>query len=387
MKIINFILLTLFKNRFIRNYRKDCKEKIGHALLYYKTDPLILRSLARTYSHTNYWEIVEIVRILNKLGFWVDILDRDIAENDVDKIENKYDLFIGIGAGNSGKYYANLAKKLTKAKKIFYALGPEPELSNQLILDRYEYFHQRHPDLKVDLRRMITKINIDESMRYTDAIFCGGSKFSTDSYAKFKKAFYKFYCPSSPNISFDLSHLGKASRNKYVYIGGNGNIVKGLDIIIETFAGMPEYELHICAPESEKDFNEIYMPIIKNSPNIKFHGFIEVGGQLFNKITSECGYAILLSCSEGVANSLITCMKRGLVPIANNESGIDNLEKFGYTINSIEIKLLQERIREISKITHEEFIKKSQEAYFESFNYSQARFSENFEKSIINVMS
>ena len=160
-------LANLLKRKIIKDYRKDCHKKLGHVLLYYKTSPFVF-SFFDQYTHTNNWEVLAIVKILNKLGFWVDVLDRDIDLADVKKIEDKYDLFIGLGAGNSGKYFANLAGKLTKAKKIFYAAGPEPELSNQLVLDRYKYFKIRHPGSDVKLRRMITEVDIEKAMANTE---------------------------------------------------------------------------------------------------------------------------------------------------------------------------------------------------------------------------
>jgi hypothetical protein len=380
-------LLKLLRPKVVRNYRKYCRRKIGHALLYYKTDPFVASFVAREYTHTNNWEILEMTRILNRLGFWVDVYGREITSKDVEQIKDKYDIFIGIGAGNSGKHYADIAQKLSRAKKILLALGPEPQKSNELIKERYDYFFKRHPKASVTVRRMITEVDMEEAARHTDAFFLGGSTFTKDTYAKFRKPFYKFYCSSSPEIEASYDQFLRRDRRKFVYFGGNGNIVKGLDIVIDAFLGLPELELYICAPDWEKDFNQVYRESLKNAKNIHFLGFIRVAGKTFNKITSESGSVIFLSCSEGAANSVVACMKRGLVPIVNYASGIDDVEKFGILVDEVSVENVRKMALEASQMSEEAFLQKSLLSYFRSFEYSQARFSENFERALLEVLS
>jgi len=378
------ILRPVFHKKLIRNYRKNCISRQGYALLYAKTDPFLYRSIVREYAHTNNWEFLEIARILNRLGFWVDIVDRTVSLGDI-RFEDTYDVFIGIGAGNSGKYYPDIASQLKRAAKVFYAAGPEPTLSNELIYKRYAYFYERHPDKKVELRRTIDKVDIQRSMELTDAIFCIGNEFAINTYAKFAKPIYRI-CPStSPRITTDLVCLEQKSPKKFLYFGGNGNIVKGLDLVIEVFAGLPDLELYICAPENEGDFNEAYKELLTQCPNIHFLGFIRIGGKVFNEITSQCGYIIFPSCSEGIATSVVTCMRRGLIPVVTRESGID-VRDFGYLIEDVRIEKLQALIQRISEVKGDELYRRSVQSYLNSFAYTQSRFSESFEKALIDVL-
>lgn len=384
--MIKRIFRKLFRKQIVKNYHKFCpKDRAGYALLYYKTDPLVFKSLADDFSHTNHLEIIEMVKIFNKLGFWVDIIDRTI---DIDKLilEDKYVIFLGIGAGNSGKYYYNIASMVPSAIKIFYALGPEPKLSNRLIEKRYGYFFERHPEAKMERRRVIDDMDMVKIMDHTDIIFSGGGSFSMNSYKGFNKEIFRFYCPISPSISMDISQFKNRSQKKFLYFGGNGNIVKGLDLVIEAFAGLGELELYICAPDWEKDFNAFYKRMLDRSKNIHFLGFIKVGGELFNRLTSLCGYVIFLSCSEGAANSAVVCMRRGLVPILTPESGIDHAEDSGYLIQNIRIQDLQTKIKQISESSKNEFMQKSVNSYFNSFQHTLFNFSEKFEKIIIKIL-
>jgi glycosyltransferase involved in cell wall biosynthesis len=187
-------------------------------------------------------------------------------------------------------------------------------------------------------------------------------------------------------MTINMDSLCSRDQGKFLYFGGNGNIVKGLDLVIEAFSELPEVELYICAPKNEEDFNAAYQDILARSKNIHFLGFIKVGGDTFNRVTSECGYVIFPSCSEGTASSVVTCMRRGLIPIVTYESGID-LDDFGYLIEDIHIEALKSRIKNISKEHRKDFNSRSIKTYFNSFNYTQAKFSEIFEKAIIHVLT
>jgi len=382
-RLRRFLTLKFFKNTFLRDYRAQGSKKTGHALLYYKTDPFVFPDLTLQYEHTNDWEVVEIAQILNRMGYWVDIVDRDIDMNTFN-VEDKYDIFIGLGAGNSGKYFAEIGRHLTKAIRIFLAAGPDPDLSNDLILKRYAYFRQRHPGKDLLLRRMIDKVDMTKAMAVTDAIFAIGNHFSLQSYQKYNKMIYAIYPSTSPNLSADNNQLTKRDSHKFLYFGGSGNVVKGLDLLLEVFQDLPQHELYICAPKEETDFMDFYKDTLRLK-NIHFLGFITVGGKLFNQVTSKCGYFVLPSCSEGIATSGVTCMRRGLIPITTCESGID-LGDFGFLIKDIEISSLKKLIQHASQISHEEFTRRSVQTYQNSQRYTQLSFSRQFEASLSQVL-
>src|SRR3989338_8594059 len=143
LKFFKAGLRKVLRRKFIWGFDKYCSKKEGRALIYYKTDYFALGGILEDRSHVNEWESYEIAVILNKLGFVVDIADRTILKNDVDRIEDKYDFFIGIGAGDSGKHFIDIAKKVPSATRVLFALGPEPDLSNKITKARHELFLTR----------------------------------------------------------------------------------------------------------------------------------------------------------------------------------------------------------------------------------------------------
>jgi glycosyltransferase involved in cell wall biosynthesis len=379
----NIFRYKFIDNKIIRNFDEFCEKKIGHALLYYVGRPFIFKKNMDNYTHTNQWEVVEIAKILNELGFWVDIVDRDV---DIDKFhpEDKYDIFIGIGSGNSGRHYPEIASQVQSATKIFYATGMNPDIRNKYVLKRHDLFSKRNNGIKLKLRRIADKVDMESAMRHTDAIFSTGNQTTMETYARYKKPMFRIYPSTSPKIRFDTTNLKEGDKKKFLYFGGNGNLVKGLDLVIEAFSELPDLNLYICAPE-EDDFFEHYSDLISKSKNIHFLGFIKVAGKKFNDITSKSGYVILPSASEAPGTSVTTCMRRGLIPIVTRECGLD-VGDFGFLIEDIEIDALKKQILEISEMPDRDFKERSTKTYMESFKYTQQSFSDSFRAALLNLI-
>lgn len=384
--LLKNILRKVFRKKIIRDFNKYCTHCSGRALLYYKTDYYALGGILEDRSHTNEWESYEIAKVLNQLGYLVDIVDRTISKNDINKIDDVYDVFFGIGAGDSGKYFVDIAKKLPKAKKILYALGPEPSLSNRITKARHDFFLTRHPGSDIVVRRLIKEVDIDESMKFVDAIITNCNDWGIDGYKKFEKPIERVWLSSFHTLRTTLKEIIEKDQKKFLYFGGNGNITKGLDLVIETFAKLPHLELYIGAPKTEEDFNAVMNPLLDKAPNIKFIGFMDVKSEQFAEISSKCAYVILPSSSEGCATSVTTCMRRGLVPIVTEEAGVD-IGNFGYLLKSIEVGDLVEQISEISKIDNKEYVRRSVLSYIESQKYTQSHFSHTLEKALLTILS
>jgi hypothetical protein len=104
------------------------------------------------------------------MGYIVDVIDRTATRFN---LEDKYSLFIGIGVGDSGQHYPDIAKQIPSAFKILYALGPEPEQSNYWVESRYLSYVFRHGVGLGKMRRTIDKVNMGEVMKYTDFVELG----------------------------------------------------------------------------------------------------------------------------------------------------------------------------------------------------------------------
>jgi len=217
------------------------------AALYYKTEPFVT-DISR-YTHTNNWEILCCVEILNNLGYVVDVIDRD---NSSWISKKKYDLFLGLGVGNSGKNFVRYAKESGADKKILLSMGPQPDISNELVVDRYKQFNKRC-NMNAPTMRTVSDVIGDKFLDIIDsttAIFNIGEKEneSYKSYQKYGKKIYSFYPAISPAVSYNEEWLTTRKRNSFLCFAGNGLICKGVDILVESFLKNEHLDLNICGP-------------------------------------------------------------------------------------------------------------------------------------------
>lgn len=381
------IIFKLARRKFVRNFDCFSNKKNGKVLLYNKTEEYYLKGMFQDHSHPNNWESYEMGKIFNKLGYVVDVIDRTADLDDIKKIKDEYDLFLGLGAGDSGQYFSDIAERVPRAKKVLYAMGPEPDLSNKITKARHDYFRKRHPNIPVRDRRLICNVDTKRLYENVDEIITIGNEFSLGSYAHLGKPIHKVYLSTYHGLFINIEDLAKKDKKKFLYFGGNGNITKGLDLVLEVFSKHGELELLIGAPNSEEDFNAFADPIISSSPNIKRLGFVDVAGDLFSEVTENCGYVIMPSSSEGCATSVTTCMRRGLVPVVTRESGIEWVEKFGYLIPDGTIESVEKTVIQIANTSQEEFKEKVHETYRESFKYTTESFARSFEDIIKKIMT
>lgn len=380
------LIHKIARKKIIIGFDKYCVNKIGRVLLYHKTDPFIFGGSLIDFSHTNNWEIYEIAKIFNRLGYVVDIIDRSIELEDLKIIKDEYVIFLGLGAGDSGKYFSDIAEKVPGAIKILYAMGTEPNLSNKIMLARHDYFRSRHPDISIRNRRLINFVNSEKLYKNTDVIMTLGNDFTAGSYNYLNKPVYLVNISTYSGLSMSVSDFSTKKANKFIYFGGNGNIRKGLDLVLEVFAKHPELTLYVGAPKTELDFNVFANDLIKRANNIHWLGFIDVTGKLFKEITKDCGYVILPSSSEGCATSVVTCMRRGCVPVVTKETGIPNLDNFGYLIPQGTLESVDDVVTRVANISPVELKEKIFKTYYESFLYTQAQFSASFEKNILSII-
>lgn len=341
----------------------------------------------RDYRHTNLWEIVEIVRILNRYGYVVDVVDRD-AKHFVP--EDVYDLFLGLGAGHSGKRFSQYAKKMPRANKILIAAGPEPRLSNKLVQAQYARFNSRHR-CEIAAMRLTEGIDFESFAKDTDYFMPIGEHHTVcpQSYMALGKPVLNYLPSTSPAIQFLPEWLKTRSRRAFLCFAGDGFICKGVDIVVDAFADMPDAEVYICGPRSEPGFFEVLEGKLAASPNIRYEGFIKIGGPRFDKLAAHCAYVVFPSSAEGCATSIATVMRAGLLPIVTRETGID-VGKFGFYIDGEKENLVDETMsacRKAIEMSDVEYQQRVWDCLKDSCKYTQASFTESFEKAILTVLS
>ena len=375
------------KEVFITGLNSGLKNLPHRALLYFKTDPFVCPDLVNKYKHPNVWEVTEIVAILNRFGFEVDLIDRsadDFLPDDV------YELFVGLGSGGSGRHFGKYAKRLPRAVKILYATARNPLHGDQLTKERYQRFAER-TKIQATPMRLRSEINIDEFARCSDYIFCYGEKssFSYQSYERYGKPMFSIMQGISPKVRFSPAWLNTRKRNRFICFSGDGFIWKGVDLVVEAFLKVPECDLVICGPDSDKAFFDAYGKAIAESPNIRYEGFLDVGGERFEELCAQCSFVIFCGFSEGCATSVTTMLGAGMVPVLSAGTGV-NVGEFGFSIvgeeDSIMIDDMVKTVRNVSTMDHDEYVWRVLRTLEDSSKYTQASLTQSFSKALLSVM-
>lgn len=371
----------------------DCFSKTGklskRALLYYKTDSFYSSYLAEKSVHTNDAEILYMINELDKMGFIVDLADRQAKKEQLSDLKKfEYDVVISNCAGNSSPYHHLLADELKYKSLIAYAMGPDPKLSVEKVKARHADF-QKRSGVEPVVRRLVNGEESEWDSRFSKStgIIVNGDTFSADSYKRHNRPIY--YVPStiSEHLKVDESELNNKSKKTFLYFGGSGLICKGLDIVLDAFDGLTDLKLHVCGPPTEQDFWEYYGPVLARNPQIEYHGFVDVAGPHFKKIALESSFNIFPTAAEGCATSVLTTMKAGVIPVVNYEAGV-RIGNFGIEISEAQMQPeeLRKLVLQLSEMEDVEIAKRVKETYKASFEYNKDTFVDCFRKAIDQIM-
>jgi hypothetical protein len=118
------------------------------------------------------------------------------------------------------------------------------------------------------------------------------------------------------------------------------------------------------------DFLLVRIPLrlLDRNPQIRFHGFVETGGAAFSDITAAAGFQIFPGSAEGCATSVVTCMRRGVIPVTTPETGVD-LGSFGVAIDDASVDGVRRLVRRLREMDSNEFRRRIIDTYIASMDY------------------
>ncbi len=346
---------------------------IGNMLLSYRIEPFLLgpgESIPN--SHTNYWESYQIAMTFLNMGYNVDIID---FRNRTFTPEKDYSIFVS--ARTNLERIANLLNK--DCIKVAH-------------LDTAHWIFNNHASFKrgLDLQKRRNKTITIKSLRIIEsnlAIECAdfatilGNQFTESTYKYACKPIFRVPLPSCLTYPWFEGKDFDTCRKNFMWFGSSGLVHKGLDLVIEAFMGMPEYNLTICGPiQEEKEFEDIYYHALYRTPNIRTMGWVDVNSDLFKKIANDCLAVIYPSCSEGGGGSVITCMQAGLIPIVSYETGVD-VHDFGIILKSSSVDNIRETVYEISNLSDSELKQMAYKTWeFTRSNHSRECFAREYKE-------
>jgi glycosyltransferase involved in cell wall biosynthesis len=355
----------LMSQRELVTMRPGGKSK-GNVLLSYITHPFRPGKNKPDLSrHSNVWQCREMVRIWNELGYTVDVIDWD---NQDFLPARQYDFFIDI--------HSNLERlaPLINADcvKILYVTGAHWLFQNKAEYDRLLSI-QKKRGVTLYPRRLAPP---SHGMEQADRVIILGNDFTVGTFDYLKKPVYMLKNTATRVFSSLEGRDWARCRKSYLWIGSTGLALKGLDMVLEAFASLPDYSLTVCGPvDEEKDFRDAFYRELFETPNIRTIGFVETDSGQFSTLVRDCAGLVYPSSSDSQAGSVILCMHAGLIPLVSYESGVDT-GPGGTVIRDISVEKIRAAVETISALPEEELARRSQETRdYAKDNHSQDVFS------------
>lgn len=182
------------------------------------------------------------------------------------------------------------------------------------------------------------------AVSHADGIITLGDLFARATYGRFPLVI------ALNNAAYDDNRLDSASkdfwqaRTRFLFFAGHGNIHKGLDLLLEAFSDL-DAELFVCQA-LDPEFLEVYRAELTGRANIHTIGPVGMRSPRFYQLVDQCAYAILPSCSEGSAGSLVECMHQGLIPVRSRATTIS--ADCGVVIELCDIPSIKDVVRDLS---------------------------------------
>ena len=358
---------------------KSPQGKRGDVLLSYVIEPFLLkRGEMVSRAHTNNWESLQMAKTFLDLGYHVDT----IGSYNFEFIPKK-DYRVFISDRNNLERIAKLLPE--ECLKIVHLDTAHWLFNNQASSKR---------SLDLQSRKGVT---IPNSMRLqTPNLAIEHADYATTLGNEFTMSTYRYANKPMIHIPISTCALHQWSENKdyeacrknFLWFGSAGMVHRGVDLLLEAFAEMPEYHLTICGPvENETHFVKAYARELYGSPNIHLAGWVDIDSDTFKEIAHRCGCLIYPTCAEGGGGSVITCMHAGIVPIVSYESSVDVHDEYGVLLKTCSINEIQDAVRTAAKFPAAKLKSMSRKSWaFTRANHTRERFAEEYRKAILNIM-
>lgn len=307
----------------------------GAVLLSYTTLPFV--SPHTLNGHSNRWECMEIARIWKDAGFEIDIIDHSNKS-----FRPKKPYLYCIDTQDSLDYLSHLLSK--QCIKIFHIASAHWKFQNDAESQRLKDIENKK-GIKLSPRRLLPP---SKNIEIADVVTMLGNDFTASTYAFAGKKIIRIPISTTRTFSSPENKDFEKARKNFIWLGGAGMAHKGLDLVLEAFVGMPEFNLTVFGKKDE-DFAKAYEKELFKTPNIVFGGHIDLSSDAFKKVIDSSIAIIFPSASEGGGGSVIECMHAGLIPIVSYEASVD-VDAFGVALRENTVSEIQKEVRALSSL-------------------------------------
>ncbi|OYD95958.1 glycosyl transferase family 1 [Nostoc sp. 'Peltigera membranacea cyanobiont' 213] len=358
-------------------YLKPKQPSKGNVLLSYRIEPFLLKpGQPMPNDHTWYWEVWQIAQTFLDLGYNVDVIQ---FHNDKFVPQKHYAFFIDIRHRMEA-----LAPKLNKdCIKIFHVDIANMVFRNAAECNRLLEVQQRKGVTLKPQRFEVPNLGIE----YADCAIVLGNDFTTDTFKYANKPMYRIPISSPVVYPYPDKKDFEAVRKRFLWFGGSALVLKGLDLVLDAFAQMPEYHLTVCGPVSnDKEFEQAFYKELYETPNIHTYGWIDVSSPDFIEVTNNCLGLVYPSVSEGQSGAVISCLQAGLIPILSYESGVD-VHDFGVIFDNLSLEEIKAKVISISNLPVEDLKFMSRQAWeYARANHTKDKFAQVYRNVVEQII-
>ncbi len=309
----------------------------GRAVLSYIVDPLLPGAPAPGNTHTHFWESLQIASALAEHGLRVDAVH---WTNQSFLPDPGTDVLIDVRT-NLERWvdHAQRALKVAHLDTCHYRFNNDAQAERHRALTARRGVTLRPVKLMPENRVIET----------CDVATYLGNDVTRNTYAFAGKEMHRIPV-SVPETYDELDRNWDAARRRFLWFGSGGLVHKGLDLVLEAFAELPELHLTVCGPISaERDFDRHYRRELYGLPNVETLGWVDTGSPQFVELARRTGFLLYPSCAEGGGASVLTCMHAGIVPVLTPEASVDLASERGVLLDDVRPDALRERARALAE--------------------------------------
>jgi glycosyltransferase involved in cell wall biosynthesis len=299
----------------------------GLVVLSYLREPLTGAAENGARGHTNWQECRVIAEAWREQGFRVEA----VAHHDRGYVPPaQADFVVDLGV-NLGRWAAGLPPQCCK---ILHATGAHWRTQNAAEETRLRNLLVRRGVQLQPRRQNLPNCGIESA----DLASVLGNEFTIDSFRFAGKPLHRIPISSAYEYAWSEDRDWEATRRNFLWIGSYGMVHKGLDLVLEAFAAMPDLHLTVCGrPDKEEDFWRSYQRELTGCPNIHFEGWVDLASARFANLRRTHGAVVCASASEGGGGAVIHAMHAGLVPVVTPGASVDT-GAFGEVIRGDQVE-------------------------------------------------
>jgi glycosyltransferase involved in cell wall biosynthesis len=385
------ILASEFKNFLVKMPKEMAKLErkfvscspntapVGDVLLCYENRAFLLKpGDPFPIDHTNRWESLQIARTFLDLGYCVDVINE---QNEYFVPTKNYSFFIG-NRINFDRISSLLNKECIKILHVDTAHW----LFNNLAEYRRLDLLQKRRGFTLATERYLTPNFAIERADYATVL---GNDFTMSTYRYANKPLFRVPISSPSLYPWQEDKDFDGVRNHFLWFGSSGFVHKGLDLVLEAFAQMPNYHLTVCGPiRADREFQSRYRKELYETPNIHTLGWVDSSSAKFLEVAKSCAGIVFPSCSESGGGGVITCLHAGLIPIVSCEASVDVDESRGLLLKESSVDEIKTSVQSLSALPAQQIAAMAKKNWeFARANHTREMFAVNYSRVVSEILA